>query len=100
MSLEEAHLLCPEIDIQGIINRLAGPQNHINRVIVTSPQYLIKLSQLIQSTPRVVIQNYFLWKAIQTLGDYIESSSMLPYKQFSKELQGKVEFMIVWKLHF
>jgi endothelin-converting enzyme len=45
ISLDDASALCPEIDLRGIVNALAGPtDSRVQRVIVKQPAYLESLS--------------------------------------------------------
>jgi endothelin-converting enzyme len=91
MSSESAAALCPEIDLQGMVNALARPtRTTVDRVIVNQPKYLESLSQILNETHQSTLQKFFLWRAIQSLGDYVESDALLPWLRFYNEIQGKV----------
>lgn len=95
MSPSEADSLAPAVNLSKIINTLSPDGVTADRFIVMAPKYLRKLNDLIDETPRDVIQAYFLWKAIQSYSSFIEADAIRPYKRFSNELQGKVSFVVV-----
>jgi endothelin-converting enzyme len=91
MSLDDAHALCPEIDLQGIVNAVAAPTGtKVQRILVSQPEYLEKLSQILNETHQSTLQQFFIWKAVQSLGEYVESDALLPWVRFHNEIQGKV----------
>jgi predicted metalloendopeptidase len=93
MSLDGAAALCPEIDLEGIVNALARPtRTKVDRVIVNQPKYLKSLSQILNETNQSVLHKFFIWRAIQSLGDYVESDALLPWWKFHNEIQGKVGY--------
>lgn len=89
MSLKDTDALCPQVGLQGIITGLSPKDFDVSRVIVMAPNYLKQLSKVLDKTSDEVLQNYFLWKAIQGLATYIEADELKPYMQFRNELQGK-----------
>jgi endothelin-converting enzyme len=94
MSLDRATARCPEIDLQGMVNALARPtRTKVERVIVNQPEYLESLSQILRETHQSTLQKFFIWRVIQSLGDYIESDALLPWLRFRNEIQGKVLFL-------
>lgn len=90
MSLADAELLAPQIQISKIIKGLAPADFKTSRIIVMSPQYLKDLAGILSNTPREVLQTYFLWKTIQYFASDIEADALKPLTRFSNELQGKV----------
>lgn len=90
MSLEEADLLTPEIQLSSIINNLAPSSFQTDRVIISSPRYMKSLSETLTQTSTEVLQAYFMWKFIQTYFQSVEADEIKPYSRFSNELQGKV----------
>lgn len=94
MSLKDVHGLCPELDIPGAINSLTNKSGtggtEVDRVIVASPNYLSRLSKILQSASPATIQNFFIWKVVQSLAGYTEAVELLAYKRFYNELEGKV----------
>jgi endothelin-converting enzyme len=90
MSLKEASDLTPELDLSQLIQGLAPPKVDVKTIIVASPPYMKKLSEIISGAASDTLQNYFIWKAVQSLSTYIEADAVKPYKRFTNELQGKV----------
>ena len=91
MSLASAAALCPEIDLQGIVSALAkSTRTKVDRVIVSQPKYLQGLSRILNETHQSTLYEFFTWKAIQSLGDFVESDALLPWRKFNNEIQGKV----------
>ena len=90
MFIDEAAALVPEVEIQALISDLSPKDIVIERIIVSSPEYLNALSSILKDTDKHVLEAYFLWKAIQSLSSYVESDSVKPYKRFRNELAGKV----------
>jgi len=90
MPIEEAAAIAPEIQLKALIEGQAPENSKIKRVIVMTPSYISKLSVILASTPRNVLQSYFLWKAVQSFSSYIEADAVKPYKRFVNVLAGKV----------
>jgi endothelin-converting enzyme len=61
----------------------------VDWAIVTDPKYFKELCKILSDTSENTIQLFFIWKAIQSYSGYVESDALLPYKRFSKELQGQ-----------
>jgi len=89
MPIEEAAAIAPEIQLKALIEGQAPENSKIKRVIVMTPSYISKLSVILASTPRNVLQSYFLWKAVQSFSSYIEADAVKPYKRFVNFLAGK-----------
>ncbi|RMZ85142.1 hypothetical protein DV738_g36, partial [Chaetothyriales sp. CBS 135597] len=87
LSLDEAAALAPELGLKDIISELSPVP--IDRVIVTSPDYLRNLSTILQETTREILGGFILWKSIQTYASYVEADEVKPLKEFNNELQGK-----------
>lgn len=90
MSLDEAADLVPQINLTAILSGLAPAAVPVTRVIVTSPKYMKSLSTILKESPREVLQNYFIWKAAQSLASYVQADAVKPYQRFVNELAGKV----------
>ncbi|KAK4235214.1 hypothetical protein C8A03DRAFT_18009 [Achaetomium macrosporum] len=88
MSLKNASALTPRIDLANIISGLSAGQE-VNRVIVTAPKYMKDLQTILEETDESVLQNYFVWKAVQAFYRYVDSPVLKPYKRFVNELAGK-----------
>jgi endothelin-converting enzyme len=58
--------------------------------IVTDPKYFRELCKILSDTSDKTMQLFFIWKTVQAFSEYVEADALLPYKRFSKELQGKV----------
>jgi hypothetical protein len=93
MSLKDADKLTPQIHLASIIKSLAPSDFKTDRLIVMSPSYMKNLSDILSSTPKEVLQTYFIWKVIQAYSSVIEADELKPYSQFSNELQGKVRII-------
>ncbi|KAK1673389.1 peptidase family M13 [Colletotrichum godetiae] len=89
MLIDEASALAPEIELTALIHDLVPEGFVVERVIVMSPKYMTELSTILSGTDNEVIQNYFVWKAIQSLGSYVDADALKPYKHFKNELAGK-----------
>ncbi|KAL2881034.1 hypothetical protein SGCOL_003693 [Colletotrichum sp. CLE4] len=89
MLIDEASALAPEIELTALIHDLVPEGFVVERVIVMSPKYMTELSTILSGTDNEVIQNYFVWKAIQSLGCYVDADALKPYKHFKNELAGK-----------
>lgn len=90
MPIEEAAALAPEIELKALIEDQAPENSKIERVIVMSPDYLKKLSVITASTPKNVLQSYFLWKAVQSFSSYVDAEAVKPYRRFVNVIAGKV----------
>lgn len=89
MPIEEAAALAPEIELKALIEDQAPENSKIERVIVMSPDYLKKLSVITASTPKNVLQSYFLWKAVQSFSSYVDAEAVKPYRRFVNVIAGK-----------
>jgi endothelin-converting enzyme len=90
MLIEEAAAIAPEIELQALIKGQAPRNSKIERVIVTTPEYLKELSIILAATPRGVLQSYFIWKAVQSASTYVDADAVKPYRRFVNVLAGKV----------
>jgi endothelin-converting enzyme len=90
LAIDEAAQLTPQVDLKGLIHGLAPGKADVPRVIVMSPDYQKELAGIIKETATEVLQNYFVWKAVQSFSGYIEADAVKPYKRFTNELVGKV----------
>lgn len=90
MSLKDADKLTPEIHLSKIIKGLSPSSVKPHRIIVTSPTYMKKLTELLSNSSREVLQTYFAWKVIQAYASVIEADELKPYSRFRNVLQGKV----------
>jgi endothelin-converting enzyme len=90
MSLSEADALAPVLGLADIVSALSPAGETPDFVIVASPKYMKAVGDIIDETPSDVVQNYFIWKTIQSFASYVEAEEIKPYRQFSNELAGKV----------
>jgi endothelin-converting enzyme len=88
-TLEETEALVPEISFSKIISTLGPKGYQPEKLIVGSPSYLEALSSILSKTPRVVVNAYFKWKAIQTFAEEIEDVKIAPLLEFNNRLAGK-----------
>ncbi|KAI8165535.1 Endothelin-converting enzyme 1 [Colletotrichum sp. SAR 10_70] len=89
MLIDEAAALTPEIELTALIAGLAPEGFVVERVIVMAPKYMTELATILAETDKEVIQNYFVWKAVQSLSRYVDADSVKPYRRFVNELAGK-----------
>jgi endothelin-converting enzyme len=82
--------IAPEIELKALIAGQAPRDSKVERVIVTTPDYLKDLSIILAATPRDVLQSYFIWKAVQSGSAYIDADLVKPYRRFLNVLAGKV----------
>jgi endothelin-converting enzyme len=90
MSLKDADLLAPQIQLSTAIKGFAPLGVKVERVIVMAPKYLKSLSTIISDTPKDVLQTYFMWKVIQVYASAVEADELKPYSRFRNQIQGKV----------
>ncbi|KAK0648606.1 hypothetical protein B0T16DRAFT_444608 [Cercophora newfieldiana] len=88
MSLKEASDLAPKIGLPEIISGLSSDFK-VDRLIVNTPGYMKELQAIIDGFSPAVLQQYFIWKAVQSLYSYVDSPIIQPYKGFVNELAGK-----------
>lgn len=98
MSLKDAELLTPQVQLGHIINSLAPSDVTTQRLIVSSPDYLRNLTSTLKDTSKDVLQTYFIWKAIQAFASEVEADELKAYSRFTNELQGKVRLLIPFYL--
>lgn len=99
MLIDEASALAPEIELTALIHDLVPEGFVVERVIVMSPKYMTELSTILSGTDKEVIQNYFIWKAVQSLSSYVDADALKPYKRFKNELAGKVSLTCAFDQH-
>jgi predicted metalloendopeptidase len=95
VSLKNADLLTPPIQLSKIIGQLAPSDYTTDRLIVASPSYMKNLTEILSNTSRETLQTYFIWKLIQAFASEIESDEIKPYTKFTNKLQGKVGCSII-----
>ncbi|KAF2710379.1 zincin [Pleomassaria siparia CBS 279.74] len=89
MSIDEAAAIAPEIELKALLAGQAPTDSQIDRVIVMSPNYLKDLSTIFAATHQETLQNYFVWKAVQSFSSYVDADAIKPYKRFVNVLSGK-----------
>lgn len=89
MLTEDAAAIAPEIELKTLLSRLAPAKSNIRRVIVMAPDYLKQLSNIMATTDKETLQNFFVWKAIKTLSFYVHSDAAKHHRRFRNELAGK-----------
>lgn len=93
MSLKDADLLTPQINLAATIEKLAPLETKVDRLIVRSPEYMKALSAILSDTPKEVLQTYFMWKVIQEYAPAVDTVELKPYSKFKNQLQGKVRLL-------
>ncbi|KAF9331960.1 hypothetical protein BG006_005193 [Podila minutissima] len=81
--------LVPSIDWTLVVEKLSTKGTHIqDPIIVSSPEYLAKLDTLLQETPALTLQNYFVWKLISQLAVNLDGETRQPMMRLKAALQG------------
>ncbi len=88
-SLAEVESLLPQLSVASVISSLAPHGYNPNRLIVGSPSYLEKLSNILEESTVEVLQAYFAWKTVQTYVYEVEDEALKPLRSFNNWLQGK-----------
>ena len=89
MSLQQASELLPQVDLATMINKLAPMGVAVDRVINMSPSYMNKTRSIVAATDNSVLQNYLIWKVVQSFYSFVDADAVKPYKRFINELQGR-----------
>lgn len=92
MTLKEANLLTPQIDLSSIVKGFAPSGVKVGRVIVMAPKYMKSLSTILSETPTEVLHTYFAWKIIQAYSSAVEADEVKSYSRFKNQIQGKVGY--------
>lgn len=90
MLIDKAAALAPEVGLDDLVHHLAPSDVVVERIIVSSPDYLKALSSIISDASTDILRTYFAWKAVQSFSSYVEADEIKPYKRFVNELSGKV----------
>ncbi|KAF9376624.1 hypothetical protein CPB97_010686 [Podila verticillata] len=94
-SLAQIKEMIPSIDWSLVVERLSATGAHIqDPIIVSSPEYLIKLDALLQETPALTLQNYFVWKLISQLAVNLDGETRKPMMRLKAALQGVSAHMV------
>ncbi|CAG8955460.1 hypothetical protein HYFRA_00010326 [Hymenoscyphus fraxineus] len=88
LTLQAADALMPQISIKDLVLTLS-PDYVPEYVIVKFPRYLETLSLILDRTDKVTIENYVLWKVIQSYNQYVEDDAVTPLKRFNRWLKGQ-----------
>jgi endothelin-converting enzyme len=87
MSVSEASALVPQFSLDKLI--AASTNATVDSIIVTFPHYFANLSSIISETSSSTLQNFFVWKVVQSFAYSIDAEEITPLRQFNNELQGK-----------
>ena len=96
MALADAAALVPELELDRVIPALAPAEVAVRKIIVTSPEYLTKLSAIMKKSERDVLIAHFVWKTIQDLHSFVISDSLAPYSRLVNRLAGRVRIPPPW----
>ena len=88
MNLTEIDKSLPQINVSSLIEKHA-PGLGTTSVVVSEPEYLAKLSKLLQATSTETIQGYLIWNVILRYGTYVISDTSKSLNAFSNVLAGK-----------
>lgn len=87
-SLGNAQSLIPRISIRDlIVNQTGG--TFPEKVIVTAPAYLKKLSEALHETDRSVLLAYFTWRIIQRHATNVRHELVEPLLTFRSQVEGR-----------
>jgi endothelin-converting enzyme len=89
MSVQETAKLAPQLGLEQILEAFVPKDYKLRNMITSFPEYLKSVSTILDKTPRVTLQAYFVWRATQSLAGAVESDDLKPYTQFINLLQGK-----------
>jgi len=90
MNFSDAVKLVPQFGLEKVLKTLAPKNFTIEKVIAPVPQFFSNLTKLLSSTPKETVETYLLWQVISYKTDYVEAPELLPYKRFSRKLNGQV----------
>ena len=85
----ELQQLVPQLSLDKIIRKLAPTGYTAKYVIVSSPSYMQNMSDIVDGTPKEIVQAYMVWKTVQAYSSRVEDPLMLPLRRFTNELEGK-----------
>ena len=88
-SLDEAGSLIPQLSVHNIVSSLSPEGYSPSKVIVGSPMYLSKLSNILQDTTKETLKAHLVWKTVQTYAHAVEDQALKPLLRFNNQLQGK-----------
>lgn len=63
-------------------------------VIVTSPDYMSKVSQIISSTDRNILNSYIMWTLVREYIPYLSSEFTSALETFKFKLMGKFNYYV------
>lgn len=89
MNLDQIKGLLPQVSLQYLISNLAPADFMSGQLIVGSPSYLKRLSEILRETSAEALQAYFVWKTVQAYAYKIEDDAVKPLKRFNNEILGK-----------
>ncbi|KAF9212802.1 hypothetical protein BGZ59_006316 [Podila verticillata] len=81
--------LIPAIDWSLALEKLLATGAKVpDPIVVSSPEYLVKLNALLKETPATTLQNYFAWKLIARLAVNLGVEFRKPMQRLKAALQG------------
>ncbi|KAG0034876.1 hypothetical protein BGZ82_005566 [Podila clonocystis] len=87
--------IVPSIDWSLVVEKLSATGAQIqDPIIISSPAYLAKLQALLQVTPALTLQNYFVWKLISQLAVNLDGETRQPMMTLKAALQGVSAHMV------
>ncbi|XP_026683285.1 neprilysin-2-like [Diaphorina citri] len=100
MSLDELQTKFPSIPWVEYLNTLLYPKDRLREtdiVVVDVPNYISKLEELLQTTPKKVQANYALWRATAASVSYLTEAIRNRQLQYSTALSGRTQMEPRWK---
>lgn len=88
MTVAEADVLLPQISLDTIISEMAPTEHSPEKIIVTSPEYMKGLADILSETPDETLQASLVLKTVQQLEKNVEDPVLEPLRTFKNELRG------------
>ncbi|KAF2899070.1 hypothetical protein ILUMI_07107 [Ignelater luminosus] len=99
IKLSELKITAASLPLQDILTALF-PESNVTEeteVIVTSPSYLTKVSQITATTDRAIFNSYVIWTLVRKYLPYLSSQFTLTVDSFHSELLGVQHSIPRWE---
>jgi endothelin-converting enzyme len=90
ISIDTVQKLLPQVDLQRVLESLV-PGFDSENIIVAAPDHLERLSFILSSTPKEVLQAFMSWKMIQNVADEVMHPKLRPLREFMARTRGAVQ---------
>nr|RBQ98330.1 hypothetical protein FVER53263_11912 [Fusarium verticillioides] len=89
VSITDIQELAPQLNFKYVVDQLAPEGFDDSKIIFESAALHHNISQKFSQTTPVVIQTYFLWKAIAAMSIYVDSPQTDAYNTWKMKQQGR-----------